>query len=535
MVNPIPSRSQEKEKTNDPPTIQINDDEYTTTISETYNHIINELFPEDNETTDHQIHRVCRIVTGSGGRPSKFVSSLVAEDTTVSSNPDHTIIHEWCNEVKLSINHTKCTAIVFPKGNPLKKGPSIKISGKKIQNSTAVKYLGIILDHRLNWTDHVHHIYEKATKVAQALKTISRNKWGYGPSASRILYTAVVEPIITYGAEIWGSSATRVHIKRKLLSIQRLSAINIAKAYKTAPTEALLVLNNTLPIDLKIREANIRYNLHKLAKGEINLETFSTATCKETYNNEINQIAMHVTTYGLDKHKDLQYIHPSFTSIQSSIHDPIDKHSISIFTDGSKSELGVGCAFTVYKGTQCLYQRCKKLAPHCTINHAESLAILEAITWITNNHNTVNQHNYQIFSDSRVGIHQIAKCNTNLPIIRDTVNSIRALRNRGINIDFHWVKGHSGVADNDRADLLASKAPTLATNISYNRISITHLNNLLHDIILKTWKSRWDNGNTGRLTHRYLPSPSDCPKWNFNTTFQLTQLLTEMVTLILTC
>ncbi|XP_023222702.1 uncharacterized protein LOC111624141 [Centruroides sculpturatus] len=382
------------------------------------------------------------------------------------------------------------------------------------------------MDQKLNWTDHVHYVYEKATKTAQALKTICRNRWGYGPLTSRTLYIAAIEPIITYGAEIWGSAATRVHIRRKLLSIQRLLGINAAKAYKTAPTEALLVINRTLPIDLKVKEIFLKYNLDKVAKKETSLEHFNNIIAKEKHCEDINSLAELLISNGFDKHYDYYPIHPSFVPSYSLDNSYNENHNIHIYTDGSKAPEGVGCAVVIYKDQQCLYQACRKLAPHCTNNQAESLAIYLAIDWILSNQHNWKNHSYGIFSDSRIAIQQIIKLNSTLPIVNDSIRKLQELTALNIRVDFHWIKGHSGITGNERADLLARKARTLASTTSYTGISKNYVKNEIHKIILKLWQSRWDNGDTGRLTHSFFPSPTDSMHDPRYTTFQLTQLLT---------
>ncbi|XP_023213264.1 uncharacterized protein LOC111616058, partial [Centruroides sculpturatus] len=380
-----------KKKLQIPPSIRINNDEYASSITETYRHIIHELFPDDRLDQDDQYHKDIRaniekdyhtindtpftmleidrefrrsILVDSdsnthhqkninrgcpqGSRSGLYLWNILynsllklqlnlhsdpqallhgyADDTVLLlSHVNHevlqdkinqtlSIISDWCEKNKLLINHEKCHAIVFPKGNILKKGFSIKINNRKIKNSTAVKYLGIMMDQKLNWTEHMRYIYGKAVKVVQALKTICRNYWGYGPTTSRILYTTVIEPMVTYGSEMWGSSISRVHIRRKLLSIQRFLAINIAKSCKTAPTEALLVINHTLPIDLKIWEIYINYNMSKLANKQIDGVTFQDIVAKNPFSEDLCSLVNLIVTNGLDK--CLNY-HPCSSQLHS--------------------------------------------------------------------------------------------------------------------------------------------------------------------------------------------------------------------------
>ncbi|XP_023228252.1 uncharacterized protein LOC111628657 [Centruroides sculpturatus] len=204
------------------------------------------------------------------------------------------------------------------------------------------------------------------------MKSISRNKWGYGPAASRTLYTAAIEPIISYGAEIWGSAATRVHIRRKLLSLQRLFSINIAKAYKTAPTDALQIINRTLPIDLKIREMYIRHHLTKLAENQYTMDHFNSIADKEDYPEDLKKIANLIKDNDIDKSRAYLHVHPSFAPEVNINTGTCVHHNINIYTDGSKTTDYVGCAFVVFTKGRCVFQLCRTLAQHCTNNQAES-------------------------------------------------------------------------------------------------------------------------------------------------------------------
>jgi hypothetical protein len=70
----------------------------------------------------------------------------------------------------------------------------------------------------------------------------------------RTIYLEAVEPAITYAAPAWYLRSRLVHNNRKLKSIQRFAAFCITKAYRTSPTDAISILANIPPIDLRIEQ-----------------------------------------------------------------------------------------------------------------------------------------------------------------------------------------------------------------------------------------------------------------------------------------
>lgn len=60
--------------------------------------------------------------------------------------------------------------------------------------STEVKYLGIILDCKLNWNSHLKQIIDKATNALWLSKRTFGNKWGLRPIMIHWIYTTIIRP-----------------------------------------------------------------------------------------------------------------------------------------------------------------------------------------------------------------------------------------------------------------------------------------------------------------------------------------------------
>jgi len=61
------------------------------------------------------------------------------------------------------------------------------------------------------------------------------------------------------------------------------------------------------------------------------------------------------------------------------ITEPHDEHATQIFTDGSKSEHGVGAGVAIFIQSKLAHQSRYTLHNRCSNNHAEQLAIIKAL------------------------------------------------------------------------------------------------------------------------------------------------------------
>ena len=161
---------------------------------------------------------------------SFFKFTLFADDTSLfyshrkNSNVENTLnnelfkISQWLAANKLSLNVGKSKLLVFNKTNAIK-NVKLSINGAKLEEVSYAKYLGILIDNKLKWKEHLNAISLKLSKGIGLLAKIRH----YVPrNALRSLYFTFINPHIDYNLLNWSTatatslSSINVKIKKAL-------------------------------------------------------------------------------------------------------------------------------------------------------------------------------------------------------------------------------------------------------------------------------------------------------------------------------
>lgn len=112
-------------------------------------------------------------------------------------------INEWCVSHKLNISASKTTAIMMKGKLDKERMPRLKIGQQNIRFVSEVRYLGVLIDSKLNFVAHVKYLREKLTKFIMQIRRVAREEWGLKKNVLDILYKAVAIPIATYASAVW--------------------------------------------------------------------------------------------------------------------------------------------------------------------------------------------------------------------------------------------------------------------------------------------------------------------------------------------
>ena len=120
-------------------------------------------------------------------------------------------MNKWFKANKLTINMSKTAYSIFSKQNTIVPTSlnSMHIDGNTVNRVQAAKYLGIILDDKLNWGNHIEELNKKLTKTTQAFKIV---KNFVDKKSKFMLFYAYFESRAQYGSELY-CTANRKLIK----------------------------------------------------------------------------------------------------------------------------------------------------------------------------------------------------------------------------------------------------------------------------------------------------------------------------------
>lgn len=139
------------------------------------------------------------------------------------------------------------------------KNVKFKLEDANIALQTSLKYMGIHIDRNWNFRTHAQKIKEKTQEMIKYLCRLTSNTNGPRASKKRLLACAV-HSVVLYGAPIWKKVIERKNHAASLEGINRKLALMISAAYRSAPTEAVLVLAKIPPIKLRIEQRIKIYN-----------------------------------------------------------------------------------------------------------------------------------------------------------------------------------------------------------------------------------------------------------------------------------
>lgn len=480
--------------------------------------------------------------------------ALISKDDDIKQDDIDTIIKNA--EYKgLNFSPEKTSCIHFCRLRKEHSAPEYRINDNVVPYQENVKFLGLIWDRKLIWKDHIREISCKTKKTLQVIRIIAHQTWGADMESLNRIITATIMAKVNYGCEVYGSAR-----RTNLLPLERVinQAIRLSTgAFRTSPLEKMYIEADCLPLKyernfqtikhfLKVRD-NQNHILHEYINQEDELPAYNRMQTRtrpmrvrareEMYreNIEVKRAIYHTsktpwwTAFNMQINMSLAFYKKEETPPEkykvlfNQVLATQYPNSKIIYTDGSRTESGVGCA--VYTSGISLNWT---LAKESGVYTAEMIALMKALELIDRFEN----NNFIICSDSKSALDHLKSNNPKDEIAKMIKEKYHSMKTKGKDITLLWIPGHVGIMGNNEADKLAKQA-TLSNNTDvdwitqpdqkkwlksfYKNIAVNRTN-YRSPTIIRNKLSRKERviltrikiGHT-RLTHSYILTGSERP------------------------
>ena len=168
---------------------------------------------------------------------------LLADDTSIFSvvkdhlnssnklNEDLLKISQWAYQWKISFNpdvSKQAQEVIFSRKKTIGNHPAVFFNNLPINRKSTQKHLGLLLDEKLNFSEHIN---EKPKKVTKSINLLRKLNLTLPCSSLLIIYKSFIRPHLEYGDIVYDQQ-NNSSLSEKIESLQYNAALAITSAIK---------------------------------------------------------------------------------------------------------------------------------------------------------------------------------------------------------------------------------------------------------------------------------------------------------------
>jgi len=143
-----------------------------------------------------------------------FHSGIGVDEVISDINTELLNVRDWLHSNRLSLNIGKTSFMIFSDKNE-QNTLDVCIAGVNIQRVNVARFLGVVIDEKLNFRQHVCTV---AKTVSKSIGVLNRLAYLVPPRIRKMLYYSLVFSRVIYGVVVWGRSGLgNISIMEKLL------------------------------------------------------------------------------------------------------------------------------------------------------------------------------------------------------------------------------------------------------------------------------------------------------------------------------
>lgn len=197
------------------------------------------------------------------GRKYAFADDLLiffdAHNSRQIKNAFETVkrfLANWLRSAGLSLSLEKTTAMQFS-GEKIAMS-ELKLMGHVLTNADEMKYLGVMLNSRLNLRAHIEYLQKKLAKLTNATGWFLRSTSTLTLKEKLKVYPAVFLPTALYASEIWFAELEIKKYKDMLNRSQRAYLLAITNLYRTTSNRKIYKMLNIISLELEVYKKQTR-------------------------------------------------------------------------------------------------------------------------------------------------------------------------------------------------------------------------------------------------------------------------------------
>ena len=145
-----------------------------------------------------------------------FINGTDVRKIEMELNKELRNIASWLKINKLSLNVNTTQIMVFTRKVNQIENIVLRVEGQTIERVTQTKFLGVIIDEKLIWRNHVNYI---STKIANVIGILIKARFCLCKETLVSLCYTFIYPYLTYCHSVWGDSflynLNRLHVSQK--------------------------------------------------------------------------------------------------------------------------------------------------------------------------------------------------------------------------------------------------------------------------------------------------------------------------------
>ena len=392
-----------------------------------------------------------------------------------------TRLERWSQENGLRFSTAKTVAVHFCRRRCPDPQLGLRLYGKTVPTQPAARFLGVIFDRRLRYLEHFRTLRDRCFKALSVLKCVARTSYGADRSTLLLLYRSVIRSKLDYACFVYDCASES---NKRLLDTVHHAALRVATgAFRTSPKHSLLAEAHEPPLSLRRQALGMRYALklrqfpmhptypYVFSRGLLALfdgksersapfcirmrDLFERCSLPLQGIRQANVVSsppwenvrpLIDLTLADGRKNDV----PPYEARSRTLeHISSYEDRSSVYTDGSKTSEGVGCAFVSGRDTRSF-----SLPASASVFSAELLAIDKALCFIE----VGDEALHLILTDSLSSLLALGRFNPIDPLVQDILTRLASLDRAGKSVQFCWIPSHVGIRGNELADAAARRA-----------------------------------------------------------------------------